>query len=163
MVKTDSREVPSVTSFLVSRLRPVCKAVSYTLPWAQTFVKNLNRLPVELVHLILNEFLHPSRHLPLECTRVIPPSFWRDALVVGRAVPWLWDIDMATCYQKDRQSPGSDSEEWDWELLVRTLSQKDVLDNIYKPENPMYGAPRGLLKRRCIWRNVERLSGYPSY
>lgn len=77
------------------------------------------------------------------------------ALITGNAVPWLWDMNQDMCMVKHhfRKSGESKNDEWDWELLVRQLSQVNVFDF----GQAMHDAPKGLRNRRRIWNCCREL------
>ena len=52
--------------------------------------------------------------------------FWRDGLIAGDLVPWLWDLDVKECYAKDR------SGSWDWKPLAQTLRRAKIFESALK-------------------------------
>lgn len=91
----------------------------------------------------------------LQPTRCGIPEFWMHALMTGKAIPWLWDMNQDMCMVKHHfRKPGeSKDDDWDWELLVRQLSQANVFDY----GQPMSEAPKGLRNRRRIWKCCREL------
>lgn len=80
-------------------------------------------MPIDILHRI-------TAHLPAASTLrlrrtsrslanrlPLPPSFWRDALIAGDLVSFLWDLDGAACRRHDRASPSQS----DWRSLARGL------------------------------------------
>ncbi|XXG93756.1 hypothetical protein Hte_000005 [Hypoxylon texense] len=72
-------------------------------------------------------------------------DWWYGALVNKKLFPWLWDLDMEAVHEKYRC--GS----WDWELIVRQLSQLEI----HEPGDGTLSLPVGLRNRRRIWRLLE--------
>ena len=89
--------------------------------------------------------------------------FWRDGLIAGDLVPWLWDLDVKECHAKDW------SGSWGWKQLAQTLRQakifesalkesvagvdangpeRTIIDNVHDTDVSMRDAPLGL-KNRC--------------
>lgn len=64
------------------------------------------------------------------------------------ALPWLWDLDIEAVFAKESSREGVI---WDWEMLVRQLSQVTA----FEPGNPLEDVHPGLRNRRRIWRIVE--------
>jgi hypothetical protein len=104
--------------------------------------------------------LHPAR--------IHPSSWWKQKLLSGQLIPWLWDLDeeeivdyrMATFYEYDPES-GTVYEEngtyvfdenmWDWELLCRQLAQADV----FGPGGLLRGTSMQLWNRHRIWKLLD--------
>ncbi|KAI1771558.1 hypothetical protein F4818DRAFT_429386 [Hypoxylon cercidicola] len=72
-------------------------------------------------------------------------DWWYDALVSKKLFPWLWDLEVEAVHKKHQD--GS----WDWELIVRRLSQV----KIHEPSDETLNLPLGLRNRRRIWRLLE--------
>lgn len=96
--------------------------------------------------------MSPLSRLPLQCSRLLSSEHWRTLLLRGDFVPYLWDIE-------SNQFSDFSSAEWDYERLVRQLSQPgfwEWLSNATAPSDPDH--TRGLLQlrnRRRIWRVLE--------
>ncbi|KAK2756082.1 hypothetical protein FQN54_005489 [Arachnomyces sp. PD_36] len=78
---------------------------------------------------------------------------YRDKLLSGVAIPYIWDLNAGKCLEKD----GGD-QVWDWKGLIEDLSRLlDVRDDTTLWE----GAPMGLRNRCRIWyafrQRLERL------
>lgn len=54
---------------------------------------------------------------------LITQSFWRDHLVSGSLIDYLWDLDRAACIQKDTRG------NWDWKTLAQKLRKQHILEN----------------------------------
>lgn len=52
---------------------------------------------------------------------LIGQPFWRDRLISGDLIDYLWDLDVQNCYQRDEE--GS----WDWRTLAQKLAQPKIL------------------------------------
>ncbi len=83
-------------------------------------------------------------------SRILSQTAWRDALLRGDAVGYLWDLKKSVCQRKE----GS-AEDWDWYGLARKLAQQDV----FEVGNGFEDAPLGLRNRQRVWKilmGVER-------
>lgn len=132
-----------ITGFIVSRLRPLEPSSDRSKP--KTFQTQLAQQPKEILDQIVLQ-LQPIGAPLLTCTRVLPPSLWREALLYQNLLPWLWDLtpsEIPSSYLSDSS--------WDWELLVRELSQIELFEN----EELRDDTALGLRNRRRIWRIVE--------
>lgn len=68
-----------------------------------------------------------------------------ESLVNSRAHPWLLELDTGSIRAK--QTSGR----WDWESLLRSLSQPDI----QMPGHKSLQIPLALRNRRRIWRILE--------
>ncbi len=129
-------------------------------PDIMAFRARLLALPQELQDHITS-FLRTAAPLPRRCTRLLPQEHWRQMLVYGRTVPFLWDIDVAAV---DRCCAGP----WplDWERLVRELSQPTSRHRVFEDGiwtevvadcYSRLKVPDGLRNRRRIWQIVEEM------
>ena len=137
---------------------------------------NLESLPNEIIKQIVS-FLPVTATLNLRCcsksiaSKVsLDQMFWRDELIVGDLVPWLWDLDVKECHAKDR------SGSWDWKQLAQTLRQakifesalkesvaggeanrheRTIIDNVHDTDVCMRDAPLGLQNRCRLARLVK--------
>ena len=96
--------------------------------------------------------------------------FWRNGLIAGGLVPWLWDLDVKECHAKDR------SGSWDWKQLAQTLRrakifesalkesvaggeangpERMIIDNVHDTDVSMRDAPLGLQNRCRLARLVK--------
>lgn len=93
---------------------------------ASKFGDRFFSLPAELRMSII-EHMSPIRDLPRITTSLLPQSWWRDSLIQGELLPWLWDLDRDVILAKDQESCPSNTDsikfEWNWELLFRQLSR----------------------------------------
>lgn len=89
----------------------------------------LETLSTEIIDLIA---LHAGASASLRlrrCSKTVyskislTQSFWRDHLVSGSLIDYLWELDRAACIQKDAQG------HWDWKALVQKLRKPYILEN----------------------------------
>ncbi|KAF2088980.1 hypothetical protein K490DRAFT_10975, partial [Saccharata proteae CBS 121410] len=76
--------------------------------------------------------------------------FWRNRLISGNLVDFLWDLDEAECRQKDLSGTG-----WDWRGLARDLRAQRFPEAALRRNTNIEDAPLGLLNRCRIVRVVE--------
>ena len=149
---TSPVDIADLTPFLLSCLEPFDTSSMAEPPQNHTFSENLSNLPRQIFQEVFGN-LYPSNNLTTQCNRLMAPLLWRETLSTKSLIPWLWDIDEEACRQKDTQTPDDPSEHWDWELLVRTLTQ----ERVFEPDHPLQHAPHGLRNRRRIWGIVEEI------
>ncbi|KAI0965056.1 hypothetical protein F4678DRAFT_454043 [Xylaria arbuscula] len=70
---------------------------------------------------------------------------WCSALANNQVFAWLWDLDAELIRKKQQDAS------WDWELLVRKLSDF----KIHESHNTTLNLHLGLRNRRRIWRCLE--------
>lgn len=81
-------------------------------------------MPIDVLHRITSFLPAPSTLRLRRCSKSLAnrielrQSFWRDGLVAGDLVGFLWDLDADKCRQKDRSSSGA---QYDWRSLARGL------------------------------------------
>ena len=92
----------------------------------------LESLPNEIIKHIV-AFLPVTATLTLRCCSKslasklsLDQMFWRDGLIAGDLVPWLWDLDVKECHAKDR------SGNWGWKQLAQTLRQAKIFESALK-------------------------------
>ncbi|KAL2045158.1 hypothetical protein N7G274_002239 [Stereocaulon virgatum] len=113
----------------------------------------LSQLPPELITSILRQ-LHPFLNPPKQCTYLISPTYWLQALLDKSLLPWLWDLDVEAITRK--QDSAISGQQWDWELLLRQLAQND--DYEQEPVSwAMDEIPLSLRNRRRIWDSVSTI------
>ena len=78
-----------------------------------------------------------------------PTVYLRAMHQFSPVLPWLFDLNRSACLRKEAEKP--DGREWDWERLLRRLTQDDIYQNPVCVE----GIPPGLQNRRRIWKMVE--------
>ena len=108
----------------------------------------LESLPNEIVKQIVS-FLPVTATLTVRCCSKILASkvsldqtFWRNGLIAGDLVSWLWDLDVNECHVKDR------SGSWDWKQLAQVLHQAKVFESALKES--VAGAGADGPQRTCI-------------
>lgn len=164
--------IDGLTSELMHYLEPLPTTSVVSTPALQS---RLNRLPAEIQEQIY-QYLHPFTDPPVDCTRHLPPSTWKDLLFHEQIIPWLWDLDeqesivtdqetLTTSIQKfsitehDNSQKNSDPSSnisfddglWDWELLVRQLGRNDS----FACGGILESLPRALVNRWRIWRLLD--------
>ncbi|KAI3324530.1 hypothetical protein HD806DRAFT_533992 [Xylariaceae sp. AK1471] len=104
----------------------------------------------------------------LEPARIHPPNWWKEKLLSGQLIPWLWDLSekgivdyrVATFYKHDSKGAVDDQKNctyvfdenmWDWELLCRQLAQPNVLEKGGLLEDES----KQLWNRRRIWALLD--------
>src|SRR4051794_33375809 len=106
------------------------------------------QLGYEIQDSIVGSFpdLNPhSQNLSLDCEYTRSPSWWCASLLNKQMFPWLWDLDVEEIRAKQMER------EWNWELLVRQMSQVEI----HEPGNELINLPLQLKNRRRIWRLLE--------
>lgn len=156
--------IPNLLRQILAYLKPLPASVtSITAPSLQS---ELDSLPVE-IQLEIHQNMHPFTDPPIQCTRKLAPSTWKELLFHQQLLPWLWDLGQPetadypfhasvhgslTDENADTSVQQSDNENlWDWELLVRQLAQLDS----FEPGGVMESLPYALRNRRRIWRLLE--------
>ncbi|KAI1774550.1 hypothetical protein F4818DRAFT_452091 [Hypoxylon cercidicola] len=117
---------------------------------AATLIADLHRLPVDVYRKILDamEPLHLDGS-QMECTRILPPSWWKKRLFNGSLIPWLFDLhlDRTDAILRHVFGPHVDVDnDFDWELLCRKLATPDVFG-----EYGIFAGAKYLMNRRRIW------------
>lgn len=114
---------------------------------------SLLQLPTEVMASI-TEAMRPFSDPPLECSFLLPPSYWLDALLHGSLLPWLWDLNEQAIMRKEKSKTAG--REWNWELLVRHLAQCDTQEPrpaFWAKVDPSFG----LKNRKRIWDLVNEV------
>ena len=121
---------------------------SSSTPTHHSLAEKVTSLPNELKNIVfkgLSPFIDPSPN----CSRIFPPQAWLDLLHSVDVLPWLYDIDLSQCREKNKETHNGQHVIWDWELLIRQLSQPEA----FEPDRGFAaGAPLGVRNRRRIWR-----------
>lgn len=81
----------------------------------------------------------------ISCQYFRSPEWWCDRLIDTSVVPWLWDLDISEVRVKQQEGY------WDWELLVRQLSQF----SIHKPDDTLLKISLSLRNRRRVWQILK--------
>ncbi|KAI7774324.1 hypothetical protein LA080_008882 [Diaporthe eres] len=154
----DPLEIPSFTDTLLKNLE--IRTTPEDTKKVPSFRKHFRSLPNN-VKLLIYEYIVQDQELPLKCTRLLSPRFWkalfnRDHPCMG----WLWDLDFEMVRRADPDV------RMDWELLFRQLSQGpkiadcfgDHADSDYETFRGVLAyIPPGLEGRRRVWRLVEEM------
>jgi len=89
----------------------------------------LQSLPIEIIASILPFLPTPATLRLRRCSKTlaskisINQTFWRNQLLFGDLIDYLWDLDPQMCHKKDKQ--GS----WDWKTLAQILLQPKILQS----------------------------------
>ncbi|KAL8788412.1 MAG: hypothetical protein Q9195_007291 [Heterodermia aff. obscurata] len=133
----DGSVIPDLTVYILSKLSPIQPVLPLEPPQPViTFTDRslssltaLETLSTESLQLIT---LHAGASAALRlrrCSKTIyfklslTQSFWRDHLVSGSLIEYLWDLDRVLCIQKDGQG------HWDWKTLAQKLRKPSILEN----------------------------------
>ena len=195
----DFINIPGLTSYILRHLQPlqdtgrprqpaqvqhmttsIGDTVSVPPPMSMLYKSKstLESLPNEIIQQIVS-FLPIAATLSLRCcskplaSKVpLDQAFWRDRLIAGDLVSWLWDLDANECHAKDR------SGSWDWKQLAQTLRQakvfesalkesvaggdangpeRTIIDNVHENDVRMMDAPLGLQNRCRLARLVKEI------
>ncbi|KAI1802857.1 hypothetical protein F4811DRAFT_572509 [Daldinia bambusicola] len=143
----------------ITRLRRADKAPK---DGYRTLKLRIEGLAPELRQMIYNQ-LGPFKDLnrdQLACARVLPPSWWKEALFGGELFPWLFDTDKRILRliekhlrYKTKQlgiDQGTVDEDLDWELLCRRLGQRRVFE-----EGGVLHGEKNLENRYRIWTLLD--------
>ncbi len=185
---TDPVEVPDITSYILSLLDQDIRDdrssdVLAPLPdQASLPLSTFEKLPSEILSQI-NSFLQAPSALRLRrCSKtltsriVIDQTFWRDKVISGNLIDYLWDLDSKQCRQYDLYYSHGNRPLCNWKKLAQRLMRIETVEsvlflaglavnNIYilrhnDLDKFMSNAPLGL-KNRCriikIIRDIEKL------
>jgi hypothetical protein len=119
----------ALTSFILSNLNAVLlprsnpnRAIDLALE-----IYPGDRLPQELLDMVATCLSYSCVDLPRRRNGLLPGTWWKQELIKGKLLPWLWDIDKEIVEKKERSLPknwfGAPGTwiEWDWEGLIRKL------------------------------------------
>ncbi|KAI1469395.1 uncharacterized protein F4812DRAFT_422906 [Daldinia caldariorum] len=146
--------IPKLTSTVLDNLQSLPTARPATAQTI-TFHKALVALPNEL-QVLIRSYIVSENGIPSRCNGLLPQWMWREMLLGGEIVPFLYDIDVTTVkefYAQWRRVNGD--QEPNWELLVRKLSQ--VAWRMWDVEGSALKIPNGLRNRRRIWKLVGEM------
>jgi hypothetical protein len=147
--ETDPLNIPDLSSVVLSCLQAYPSDCARNAPFAHVqLAGKLRSLPNELFDHIIDS-MGPIHNLPLQCTRLIEPVYWQ-RLLRSKFLPTLWDFDITLI-----QNYLSD-EKWDYELLVRQLSQEGIWEYFKRNDSGKYN--HGIWNRCRIWRLVEEMA-----
>jgi hypothetical protein len=119
-------------------------------------------LPTELLGRI-STHLSPTSALALHRTsrtlaKKVPMDnhFWRTTIMNGRALPYLWDVDMGDLgvrLQKHLAASTDPGSMWDWKSVGQLLARRRFPLRSSDPR--ITDLPNGLWNRKRIWSIVE--------
>ncbi|KAI9803928.1 MAG: hypothetical protein M1826_004938 [Phylliscum demangeonii] len=165
----DPFDASNLTAFILTQLSPVAEkkeegqeaaaALDQPSPSPPAPPSALERLPSELLD-------HMTSYLPFAATlalarcstrlhhRLLTQRWWREAVIAGDAVGFLWDLDPVQCRAKDRGAHTTDKA-WDWRALARQLAARDCFDH---GQAAGHDVPGPLRNRQRIWKIVFDVS-----
>ncbi|CAG8950201.1 hypothetical protein HYFRA_00008438 [Hymenoscyphus fraxineus] len=126
----DPFDIPCLTEYILSNLHRVSitgRAVNNTRK------SPLETLPIELLHLIISYL--PYRSI-LRLGRVnhflhnmisADQTIWRNMLIAGSIVPFIFDLNTRACHERDKELEGTDTC-WDWKLICRWLKEEPFVE-----------------------------------
>ncbi|OTB13844.1 hypothetical protein K445DRAFT_24339 [Daldinia sp. EC12] len=146
--------IPKLTSTILDNLQSLPPAPP-AAPQAIAFHKAFLALPSELQALI-RSYLKSQNGLPSRCNGLLPQWMWREMLLGGEILPFLYDLDVTVveAFYKQWERDNGDQEP-NWELLVRRLSQ--VAWRMWDVDGSTVKIPNGLRNRRRIWKLIEEM------
>ncbi|RYP57168.1 hypothetical protein DL769_009650 [Monosporascus sp. CRB-8-3] len=153
----DPKYSPDSTNAILNILKPCVP--EHPSPEIRDFRHRFTALPQELQDHVVS-LLETAEPLPNRCTRLLPQEHWKHMLVSGRHLPFLWDVDIAAVERYCTPADDNAGMAPDWELLVRSLSQRLAHGTFEEREANCYTSgdvPNGLLSRRRIWQLVEEM------
>ncbi|KAI1464028.1 uncharacterized protein F4812DRAFT_468197 [Daldinia caldariorum] len=144
------------------RLRPAEKGPKDGYQTLKLRLEGRLGLARELKQMIYEQ-LGPLKNLSrdqLACTRVLPPSWWKESLFGGDLFPWLFDLDknilaalekaVTEKAKRTGMKPLSVDDDFDWELLCRRLGQRGVVQ-----EGGILHGEEHLENRYRIWTLLD--------
>ncbi|CAG8973140.1 hypothetical protein HYALB_00008671 [Hymenoscyphus albidus] len=133
----DPFDIPDLTDFLLNNLVEIpASEVDLFQQNPKSDGVSLDTLPTEIIDKIISNLPTTSiLSLHRTCRKLsnqirLDQSFWRDRLIAGTIVPFLWDIDEAACLEKDEKSMKNMC--WDWKELARTLREEPFVELVLK-------------------------------
>lgn len=192
------------TSYILSLLRP-CNEVIISPPYTLTqlttsssssttsigFFPNstssnghgLESLPQEVLSMIISHLSTRDIFRIQRCSKTLAirlpldQQFWREALISGELISWLWDLDRDECRAVDRLRNEKSRRKWDWRRLVLTLAKDpfptktmDLSESLPEAKDwsewfadetsiavndGLENIPAGLRNRRRIWKIIK--------
>ncbi|KAI9833530.1 MAG: hypothetical protein M1826_007144 [Phylliscum demangeonii] len=150
--------VPDLTNFILSHLQPVRAKDDDDVTAAMNNLTPRSLSPPECLPTDLLD--HTASYLSFADTlalariskrlhqRLLTQKWWREALIAGDAVGYLWDLDPVHCRTKDTDTDAA-AKPWDWRALARQLAARDCFDDAHAG---FKHTPRGLRNRQRIWK-----------
>lgn len=95
----------------------------------------IETLPNEILSIIISHLQTASVLRLRRCSQtlahhiVVNQTFWRDQLVYGHLVDFLWDLDAKQCRLKDASLQGSQISQWDWKGLAQMLLSAEIVED----------------------------------
>ncbi|KAK0615449.1 hypothetical protein DIS24_g11806 [Lasiodiplodia hormozganensis] len=130
----DPANIPELTEWVLTQLRPVSDDASSSSPLKYPVDDTreyprpaLDGMPIDVLRRITSFLPAPATLRLRRCSKALAnrielrQSFWRDGLVAGDLVSFLWDLDAEKCRQKDRSAAQEEGLQYDWRALARGL------------------------------------------
>ncbi len=175
----DPFNVPHLTERLLFHLRSIPTPTSQTReeapPPQSSFITQiamgsncivpratLDTLPLELLREITG-YLSTSQILRLHRTTralsdLIPldQTFWRDQLLLGKLISFLWDLDATACYKRDQSiATENDNQCWDWKSFAKKLCEEPFLESALKNSFALPWQSEGACEYTDFWRELS--------
>ncbi|KAF2628843.1 hypothetical protein BU25DRAFT_420777 [Macroventuria anomochaeta] len=152
----------NLTAFVLEVLKPAQPREEAPLLLSKTSnrrTSGLDSLPTEIIDQVV-ALLPTASALSLRlvsstfATRIqLTQRFFREQLLGGNLVPYLWDLDVKACRDMQQGVPEGEDPDWywDWRQLTRYLN--DVA-SIVEHDPDSSGIPRGFWNRCRLWLTV---------
>ncbi|ORY55514.1 uncharacterized protein BCR38DRAFT_125512 [Pseudomassariella vexata] len=146
-------KIPDLTAKIVAYLQKMPENYDWNdYPEKVEFRSRWEKLAPELQD-ILCLALQPFRNAPLRGTRFHLSTWWRDQLLGGFIIPWLWDLNKD---ELEKSHPAlfdpETEQDWDWERLVRELSRNKAFTAQGLLGSLEIKQKNGLMNRRRLWK-----------
>lgn len=125
--------IVGLTSYILRQLRPVSEkdnnvpysAATFLQPSFTQPIRAPEVLPSEIIANITSFLPTPAALRLRRCSKtlasrtLVEQTSWRDHLIHGDLIDYLWNLDAEDCHKKDQE--GS----WDWKTLAQAPTTKD--------------------------------------
>jgi hypothetical protein len=154
----------SLTTFALGLLKPAAHQLQSTKSMIRATSGTrgkLESLPTEIIDQIVSSLPAPSAL----CARLVSSTlaskiplnqrFFRERLIEGNLIPYIWDLDQQACRNTQRYVPKDEDadEYWDWRQLARDLGNvKGIVERDPDDEDDLI--PRGFWNRCRLWLTV---------
>lgn len=122
----------------------------------------IERLPNELLDQISSHLTAYSALALRQTSRTLATkvpldnNFWRNSILGGNALPYLWDLDVYELEKRRQEHSGSSPSldaTWDWKAVGQLLAAKQFPLN--SSDQRIVDLPNGLWNRQRIWSIIE--------
>lgn len=154
-----------LTAFILSHLKPILFPRPKSDKGRPSCVTCClgERLPQEISDMIADFLSISCVDLPQKRSGIMPASWWKQELLKGKLLPWLYDLDKTMIEKKHGEPPKNwfgargTWTEWDWEGLVRELSRTRFYKDL-TIHSCGVGVQLALKNRRRIFLIMDDLS-----